>query len=149
MRRDFLRYIERERAHPYRPSMQYNTWYDLGFNNRTDETGARNRIHAFGRELTEKRGATVQSFVFDDGWDNPNSLWGFDSGFPDGFEKVGQAAAQYHSHIGVWMPTGAVTTSRNSTASPLEKSMDTRLSAEGLRFPAQNISLSFKPLVST
>ena len=103
MRRDFLRYIELERAHPYRPSLQYNTWYDLGFNNRTDETGALNRIHAFGRELTEKRGATVTSFVFDDGWDNPNSLWGFDSGFPHGFKKVRHAAAQYHSHIGVWM----------------------------------------------
>ena len=103
MRRDFLRYIERERAHPYRPSLQYNTWYDLGYNNRTDEAGALNRIHAFGTELTEKRGATVTSFVFDDGWDNPHSLWGFDSGFPDGFTKASEAAAQYHSHIGVWM----------------------------------------------
>jgi hypothetical protein len=103
MRRDFLRYIERERAHPYRPSLQYNTWYDLGFNNRYDETGVLNRIHAFGTELTEKRGAAVTSFVFDDGWDNPNSLWGFDSGFLDGFKKASDAAAQYHSHIGVWM----------------------------------------------
>ena len=103
MRRAFLRYIERERAHPYRPSLQYNTWYDLGYNNRTDETGALNRIHAFGTELTEKRGATVTSFVFDDGWDNPKSLWGFNPGFPDRFEKASEAAAQYHSHIGVWM----------------------------------------------
>ncbi|HTU49969.1 MAG TPA: enterotoxin [Acidobacteriaceae bacterium] len=103
MRRDFLRYIERERAHPYRPTLQYNTWYDLGYNNRYNEAGVLNRIQAFGTELTEKRGATVKSFVFDDGWDNPNSLWGFDSGFPDGFKKVSQAAAQYHSHIGVWM----------------------------------------------
>jgi hypothetical protein len=103
MRRDFLRYIERERAHPYRPTLQYNTWYDLGHNNRTNETGALNRIHAFGTELTEKRGATVKSFVFDDGWDNPNSLWGFDSGFPHGFKRVSQAAAKYDSHVGVWM----------------------------------------------
>jgi hypothetical protein len=103
MRRDFLRYMERERAHPYRPSLQYNTWYDLGYTNRTDETGALNRIHAFGTELTEKRGATVTSFVFDDGWDNPNSLWGFNPGFPDGFKKASEAAAQYHSHVGVWM----------------------------------------------
>ncbi|MHB1959867.1 MAG: enterotoxin, partial [Acidobacteriaceae bacterium] len=80
MRRDFLRYIERERAHPYRPSLQYNTWYDLGYTNRYNETGVLNRIRAFGTELTEKRGATVTSFVFDDGWDNPHSLWGFDSG---------------------------------------------------------------------
>lgn len=103
MRRDFLRYIERERVHPYRPSLQYNTWYDLGYTNRYDEAGVLNRIHAFGTELTQKRGAAITSFVFDDGWDNPNSLWDFDSGFPDGFQKVNQAAAQFHSHIGVWM----------------------------------------------
>ncbi len=103
MRRDFLRYIERERAHPYRPSLQYNTWYDLGFNNRTDEAGALNRIHAFGTELTEKRGAPVTSFVFDDGWDNPKSLWGFNAGFPDGFTKVSEEAERFHSHVGVWM----------------------------------------------
>ena len=45
----------------------------------------------------------MTSFVFDDGWDNPKSLWGFNPGFPDGFEKVSHAAAQYRSHIGVWM----------------------------------------------
>lgn len=102
MRRAFLRYIERERAHPYRTFLQYNTWYDLGYTNRYDEAGALNRIHAFGTELVEKRGAKISSFVFDDGWDNPNSLWGFDSGFPDGFHRASHAAAQFGSHIGVW-----------------------------------------------
>lgn len=103
MRRAFLRYIERERAHPYRPFLQYNSWYDLGRGERYDNAGALDRIHAFGTELTQKRGATINSFVFDDGWDNPNSLWGFDSGFPKGFTPASKAAAQYHSHIGVWL----------------------------------------------
>ncbi|HKV65610.1 MAG TPA: enterotoxin, partial [Rhodanobacteraceae bacterium] len=31
MRRDFANYIERERAHPYRPFLHYNSWYDIGF----------------------------------------------------------------------------------------------------------------------
>ncbi len=103
MRRDFLRYVERERAHPYRPFLQYNSWYDLGYNNRFGEAGALDRIQAFGSELTKKRGATVSSFVFDDGWDNPNSLWGFDSGFPNGFTQASKTAAQFHSHIGLWL----------------------------------------------
>ena len=30
MRRDFLTYLERERAHPYRTSLHYNSWYELG-----------------------------------------------------------------------------------------------------------------------
>ncbi|MGC1780942.1 MAG: enterotoxin [Acidobacteriaceae bacterium] len=102
MRRAFLRYVERERAHPYRTFLQYNTWYDLGYTNRYDEAGALNRIHAFGTELVEKRGMKISSFVFDDGWDNPNSLWSFDSGFPVGFHQASQAAAQFGSHIGVW-----------------------------------------------
>jgi len=30
MRRDFLAYLELERAHPYRTFLHYNTWYDIG-----------------------------------------------------------------------------------------------------------------------
>ena len=31
LRRDFLAYLERERAHPYRPFLHYNSWYDIGY----------------------------------------------------------------------------------------------------------------------
>ena len=33
----------------------------------------------------KKRGVRLDSFLFDDGWDNPGSLWEFNKGFPDGF----------------------------------------------------------------
>ncbi len=103
MRRDFLAYIERERAHPYRTFLHYNSWYDLGYFTPYDEAGALDRINVFGRELTEKRGVTLDSFLFDDGWDNHHSLWQFNSGFPDGFTKVRQAAEKYGADPGVWM----------------------------------------------
>lgn len=103
MRRDFLAYIERERAHPYRTFLHYNSWFDLGFGNDYDAAGALDRINAFGRELKEKRGVTLDSFLFDDGWDNHNSLWKFNSGFPDGFTPVRQAAEKYGAEPGVWM----------------------------------------------
>jgi hypothetical protein len=103
MRRSFLEYIERERAHPYRTFLHYNTWYDLGFRNRFDEAGALNRIHAFGEELTKRRNVVLDSFLFDDGWDDANTVWNFDSGFPDGFARVQKAAAAYHFGIGVWL----------------------------------------------
>ncbi len=103
MRRDFLAYIERERAHPYRTFLHYNSWYDLGYFTPYDEAGALDRINVFGRELTEKRGVTLDSFLFDDGWDNHHSLWQFNSGFPDGFTKVRQAAGKYGADPGVWM----------------------------------------------
>ncbi|HEY2857349.1 MAG TPA: enterotoxin [Terracidiphilus sp.] len=103
MRRDFLAYIERERAHPYRTFLHYNSWYDLGFGNDYDAAGALDRINAFGHELTEKRGVKLDSFLFDDGWDGHNSLWKFNPGFPDGFTPIKQAAEKYHAEPGVWM----------------------------------------------
>ncbi len=103
LRRDFLAYIERERAHPYRPFLHYNSWYDLGYFNPYDEAGALDRVNAFGRELHDKRGVTLDSFLFDDGWDNHASLWQFNHGFPDGFARVRAAAAKYNAAPGVWL----------------------------------------------
>ena len=103
MRRDFLAYLERERAHPYRTFLHYNSWYDLGFGNTYDAAGALNRIDAFGHELVEKRGVKLDSFLFDDGWDNHNSLWKFNSGFPDGFAPIKTEAEKFGAEPGVWM----------------------------------------------
>ena len=111
MRRDFLAYLERERAHPYRTFLHYNSWYDLGYFTPYDQTGALDRIHAFGRELTEKRGVKLDSYLFDDGWDDHKSLWKFNAGFPDGFEPLKEAAAKYGAGPGVWMsPWGGYST---------------------------------------
>ena len=103
MRRAFLYYVERERAHPYRTFLHYNSWYDLGYFNKYDEAGALDRVNAFGRELHEQRGVTLSSYLFDDGWDDPATLWKFNSGFPDGFTKVRQDAEKYGAAPGVWM----------------------------------------------
>jgi hypothetical protein len=103
MRRGFLNYVERERAHPYRPFLHYNSWYDIGFGERYSQTAALDVIHAFGEELTVKRGVKLDSFLFDDGWDDPHSLWSFDSGFPDGFTPLKTAAAKYGAAPGIWL----------------------------------------------
>jgi hypothetical protein len=103
MRRDFLAYLERERAHPYRTFLHYNSWYDLGFFNPYDQAGAVDRVNTFGRELAQKRGVKLDSFLFDDGWDNHKSLWKFNDGFPDGFTPVRRAAEKYGADPGVWM----------------------------------------------
>src|SRR5580700_3535923 len=92
MRRDFLAYVERERAHPYRTFLHYNSWYDLGYFTPYDQAGALDRVNLFGHELTQKRGVKLNSFLFDDGWDNHKSLWGFNDGFPNGFASVKEAA---------------------------------------------------------
>jgi hypothetical protein len=103
LRRDFLNYIERERAHPYRTFLHYNSWYDLGYFNPYDEAGALDRINTFGRELHEKRGVTLDSYLFDDGWDNHASLWSFNKGFRNGFTPIREAANKYGTAPGIWM----------------------------------------------
>jgi hypothetical protein len=103
MRRDFLAYLERERAHPYRTFLHYNSWYDLGYFTPYDQASALDRVNAFGRELTQKRGVKLDSFLFDDGWDNHKSLWKFNDGFPKGFTPVKEAAARFDASPGVWM----------------------------------------------
>jgi len=103
LRRDFLAYVERERARPYRPFLHYNSWYDLGYFSKFNEPEALAVIGAFGEELNRKRGVDLDSFLFDDGWDDPKTLWGFHAGFPRGFSALRDAAARYGSAPGVWM----------------------------------------------
>jgi len=103
MRRDFLAYVDRERAHPYRTFLHYNSWYDLGYFTPYDQAGVLDRVNLFGQELTQKRGVKLNSFLFDDGWDNHKSLWKFNDGFPTGFASVKEAAEKYGADPGVWM----------------------------------------------
>ena len=104
MRRGFLTYIERERAHPYRPFLHYNTWFDIAWDKRKfDEAESLDAINFFGRELVQQRGVQMKSFLFDDGWDDSHTLWNFHSGFPNGFTAVERAATKYNASIGVWV----------------------------------------------
>lgn len=103
LRRGFLNYVERERAHPYRTFLHYNSWYDLGYFSKYDELGALKVIETFGNELVKKRGVTMDSLLFDDGWDDPKTLWHFHPGFPKGFAAVKDLATQYGMAPGVWL----------------------------------------------
>ncbi|MDR3775066.1 MAG: enterotoxin [Terracidiphilus sp.] len=103
MRRAFLTYLERERAHPYRTFLHYNSWFDIGFFNPYTQQEALARIHAFGEALNKKRGVKLDSFLFDDGWDDTNDLWKIRTDFKDGFDPLKQAAAEYGTAPGVWL----------------------------------------------
>jgi hypothetical protein len=103
LRRDFATYIERERAHPYRPFLHYNSWYDIGYFTPYTQEQALDRIHAFGEELSVKRGVKLDSFLFDDGWDDRSGSWHFSKNFPQGFVPLKDAAAKYGAAPGVWL----------------------------------------------
>lgn len=45
-------------------------------------------VSLYGEELVRKRGAVLDSILFDDGWDNPETLWEFNEGFKHEFRNV-------------------------------------------------------------
>jgi len=104
MRRAFLYYLERERAHPFRPYLHYNSWYDTAWNPfALNETNCLEAIRLCGERLIKAHGVIMDGMVFDDGWDDPKTLWRFHSGFPNGFKPLAELCRQYHTHLGVWL----------------------------------------------
>ncbi len=103
IRRAFLNYVERERAHPYRTFLHYNSWYDIGFGKPYDGSAVLDVINAFGTELVRKRDVKFDSFLLDDGWDDTHSLWRMNTGFPDGLTPLSHAAQEYGAAIGIWL----------------------------------------------
>ncbi|HVK19736.1 MAG TPA: discoidin domain-containing protein [Actinokineospora sp.] len=127
LRRSFQYYVARERAHDRRTFLHYQSWLDLkppGEN--VDSTELTTAINLFGKELTD-RGAKIDSFWVDDGWDYVRSpqvadesnlkVWDFDpTEFPNGFAAQKAAAATYGgASMSVWMsPFGGYGTSAGS-----------------------------------
>lgn len=103
MRRDFQIYVERERTHPYRPFLNYNSWYDIGYFTPYTQKDAESRITRIGDELVRKRGVQLDSFLFDDGWDDRSGQWNFSRDFPDGFRPLCALASSYGAAPGVWL----------------------------------------------
>jgi hypothetical protein len=103
LRRDFATYLERERAHPYRPFLHYNSWGDIGYLTPYTQDQALERIETIGRELHGARGVQIDSFLFDDGWDDLSGSWHFSKDFPHGFVRLRDAAARCGAAPGVWL----------------------------------------------
>ncbi|CAK0889174.1 unnamed protein product [Prorocentrum cordatum] len=66
------------------------------------EEGALRRVAGF-KELTG-RGVALDSFLWDDGWDDPYALWEFNrTRFPRGFSAVAEKAKELGAGLGVWL----------------------------------------------
>ncbi len=103
LRRAFLRYMERERAAPYRQFLHYNGWFD--FDRNVTEKGTIDTIAAYDKELMKKRGVPVKAFVIDDGWDNwDTGFWAINKKkFPNDFKAVGKELQRANSRFGIWI----------------------------------------------
>lgn len=105
-RRAFLYYLERERARPYKQFLHYNCWWDITDDGASSFTSEQliERMHAWNEKFIQPFDIKLNSFVFDDGWDNLDSVWYFDPvKFPDGFAPQAELSKRYNSGIGVWM----------------------------------------------
>ena len=147
LRRGFLHYIEQRRIHPYRPFLHYNNWYDVVLARPTEritEPECLETVEYFGRELVERRGVEMDAVVWDDGWDDFNTLWGFHKGFPEGFRNLDAAARRYGVSQGVWMsPNGGYARAKDARLAhggPLGYETNER----GFAMAGENYSEAFK-----
>jgi hypothetical protein len=135
LRRGFLNYVERERARRYDTFLHYNSWYDLGYFNRYTADQCVERINTYGQELSVKRGVKLSSFLFDDGWDDPHTIWKFNANFPNAFTPLKEAAEKYHANPGIWLsPWGGY-------AEPREQRLATG-KKEGMEIDSEGFALS-------
>ena len=102
-RRGFAAYLENERAAPFRTFLHYNSWYDIGYFTPYTEADALGAIEACGEHLVRARGVRMDSFLFDDGWDDHAHLWQFSKDFPRGFVPLREAAERLGAGVGVWL----------------------------------------------
>ncbi len=97
---EYLRAIKR----PSRSHLQYNSWYDL----RRDEMTPENLLAtaaAFHEKLLGPWGLQMNSFVPDDGWQAPQSVWEPRTDlYPEGFAPVARALEALGMRLGLWMP---------------------------------------------
>lgn len=120
-RRSFLAYNERERVMPWRSFVHYNSWYELNINRndfpdpkkRMSEQQCLDVVAAWDKNLFKKYKIGLDAFVWDDGWDEFNSLWDFHIGFPNGFKKIDAAARKQGAGTGAWLgPVGGYGSSK-------------------------------------
>lgn len=135
LRRDFLAYVERERARPYAPFLHHNNWYNRGFGHKFTEADVLADLAVLRRELVERRGVKLDGMVLDDGWDDVHSLWRFHDGWPQGLKNLAAAASRAGAVTGIWLsPWGGYS-----------KAHDARIAAaapQGFEMRGKNFSLA-------
>lgn len=105
LRRAFAEYVSRERARPHRVFLHYNSWFDVSWaGKKLSEAECVRAVQQIGHALTRQRGLPLDAFVFDDGWDDHNTLWEMDRAMlPHGFAPIRAAAAELGSGLGTWI----------------------------------------------
>jgi hypothetical protein len=98
----FMEYVQRIRVSAPRLFVLYNTWYDLQ-GTVMNSQNVLERIPTLEEHLLRRYSLKLDSFVLDDGWDDPKNLWRIEEQrFPDGFHDLVAALESHHSKLGIW-----------------------------------------------
>lgn len=120
-RRSFLSYSERERAVPWRTMPAYISWYELNIDRNNDRNYTNNMnidqcvdvVQQWKKNLFDRYGERVNSFVWDDGWDFYGT-WDFNKNFPNGLKETDALVKEMGSGQGAWLgPVGGYGDSGN------------------------------------
>ena len=100
--RGFARYVAGMRRKP-RSFTVYNSWYDV---RRGDLTAA---VLLPKLRLFNQKGVDLHSFVLDDGWQEPKSIWKPEARqYPGGFGPLAEELRGLETDLGLWMPLTAI-----------------------------------------
>ncbi|MHC5116361.1 MAG: alpha-amylase family protein, partial [Planctomycetota bacterium] len=109
LRRGVLEYVEAVRPRKYKPFLNYNSWYDICEQGSDgtfvmDSDQCLDVMKAWETDFIKPYGVEIDCFVFDDGWDDYDNLWRFNTErFPDGFRPQAKLAKKMKTGIGTWM----------------------------------------------
>ncbi|MDD4873084.1 MAG: alpha-galactosidase, partial [Kiritimatiellae bacterium] len=105
--RTFAKYLGRIRIPP-RTHVHYNSWYDIRQDKMSTDTFLET-FTGFKKNLCDKYGVRMDSFVPDDGWQDRSSIWEINTKlFPKGFNDLSAGLKAGGSSLGLWHPLTAV-----------------------------------------
>ncbi|MBM4084914.1 MAG: hypothetical protein FJ272_09010, partial [Planctomycetes bacterium] len=103
----FARYVSLIRVPP-RTHNLYNSWYDVRQRDMSNDAFLA-VFDGFKKNLYDKHGLKLDSFVIDDGWQDRDSIWGINAKlFPDGFGGLVDGLRAAKTDLGLWLPLTAV-----------------------------------------
>ena len=106
VRDSFLKYIGATRVHPPRFRVQYNTWYDSGWQVNSEKFTSSVKI--MGENLARRGVKPLDAYMIDHGWwYHKGGLWQVNpSRFPDGLGEAQRVVEANGSRLGLWLSPG-------------------------------------------
>ncbi|MGT2828076.1 discoidin domain-containing protein, partial [Streptococcus himalayensis] len=100
LQQDFYKYIQAIGQDTYYRK-QYNSWFDHMLN--INAKNIQNSFNEIEKGFTNGGVAPLDSFVVDDGWQDMDTLWDFNTKFPNKLYDSSKQAQRLGSNFGLWM----------------------------------------------